>query len=177
MKRKKKLLKLDLGCGQNRHDGYVGVDIIALPKVDVIHDLRYAPWPWKSNSVDEVFCAHFFEHLTGPERIVFMNELGRVLKPKRQAVMIMPNWGSERAVADPTHQWPPLCRASFFYFDKVWRTANKLDHYPITCDFTFTYGFDVSPDWQKRPPEEQEMGKEFYINVVRDLHVILTRRA
>jgi hypothetical protein len=169
-------LKLDLGCGQNPKEGFVGVDISKKAKPKVVHDLRKRPWPWKDNSVEEVFSAHFFEHLSGPERMPFMDELWRVMKVDAKATIITPYWSSMRAVQDPTHSWPPVCEATYLYFNKKWREDNKLSHYPITCDFDFTFGYGPDPDIALRSAEFQQFALKHYTNAALDLHVTLTKR-
>jgi predicted SAM-dependent methyltransferase len=90
-------LKLDLGCGKNKKPGFLGVDCRKFEGVDVVADLSKGTWPWKDGSVDEVHCSHFIEHLTAAERIHFVNELHRVLKPGAPAHVIVPHWNSHRA--------------------------------------------------------------------------------
>ena len=72
----KKEVKLDLGCGKHKKEGFIGVDQAKVEGVDVVHDLKKTPWPWKANSVDEIHCSHFLEHLDGIERIPFMAYAG-----------------------------------------------------------------------------------------------------
>lgn len=126
-------LRLDLGCGPNKAEGFFGVDIMSFPAVDLRHDLT-KPWPWKNDSVSEVHSSHFVEHLTGAQRVPFFNELYRVLKVGAQARIICPNWSHDRAYGDPTHQWPPVSTWMYFYMNKVWRDANA-PHVGYTCDF------------------------------------------
>ena len=173
-------MKVDLACGQRKREGFTGVDAVALPGVDVVHDLTIVPWPFDTASVEEVACSHFFEHLTGAQRLLFMDELFRILPPGGKATVIVPYYSSMRAVQDPTHQWPPVCEASFLYFNKNWRTENALDHYPIQCDFDYGYNYLVNPNTpfqiHLRPEEARNFGIGHYLNVVADLHVFLTRR-
>jgi hypothetical protein len=169
-------MKLDLGCGINKREGFVGVDISADCKADIVHDLRVTPWPFKDGEVTEVWCSHFFEHLSGPERMAFMDELYRVMKPGAQATLITPYWNSMRAIQDPTHAWPPVCEASYLYFNKGWREQNGLQHYPIKCDFDFGYGYALDGDWQVRSQESRQFALKHYNGVVNDLQVVLTRR-
>ena len=171
------ILKLDLACGQNKREGFTGVDISPLCHPDIVHDLRVTPWPWTDGSVAEVHSSHFFEHLTGTERIPFMEELWRILVPAGTATIVTPYWASMRAVQDPTHQWPPVCEASYLYFNKSWREQNGLDHYPITCDFDFSYGYVLDGAWAVRHQEARDFALRHYVSVVNDLQVILTKRS
>lgn len=171
-----KLLRLDLGCGQRKQADHIGVDIHDMDGVDVVMDLRKTPWPWKSNSVESVYSAHFLEHLTGPERIVFMDELYRVLRVGGTALFITPYYASERAIQDPTHAWPTIGPRTYLYFNKEWRKANMLDHYLGKCDFDFVYGYAVEPAIQSRNEEMRNNAIQYYWNSVADLHVTLTKR-
>lgn len=171
-----KLLRLDLGCGQRKQEGHIGVDIHKGEGVDVVLDLRRTPWPWKANSIESVYSAHFLEHLTGPERITFMDELYRVLRVGGTALFITPYYANMRAVQDPTHAWPPLCEASYLYFNKGWREQNGLTHYLGSCDFDFSYGYSVTPATQGRAEEQRNHAIMYYWNAVSDLHVTLTKR-
>jgi SAM-dependent methyltransferase len=168
--------KLDLACGQNKTAGFWGVDIAKAPGVDQVVDLTKTPWPFKVASVEEVACNHFLEHLDGPQRVAFMEELYRVLKAGGKATIVTPYWASMRAVQDPTHKWPPVAESSYLYFNKGWRTANKLDHYAIRCDFDFTYGYNLPPEWTMKHQEVRDHAVRHYQNVVSDLIVTLTKR-
>jgi hypothetical protein len=172
------LLKLDLGCGQNKAEGFLGVDFVAAEGVDIVVDLSRTPWPWDDASVEEVHCSHFLEHLTGEERIGFANELYRVLVPGGKATIITPWWGSVRAIQDPTHKWPPVADNSYLYWNRGWREINKLDHYPFTCDFDFApaYVMAVETGVHMRPEETRAFWLKHYVNMINDLQVVLTKR-
>ncbi|MBL8242850.1 MAG: class I SAM-dependent methyltransferase [Rhodanobacteraceae bacterium] len=170
-------MKLDLGCGSRKAEGFLGVDISAECGADIVHDLRVYPWPFADDSVDEVRCSHFLEHLTGEERMKFMDELWRVMKPGATALIVTPYWQSYGAVQDPTHQWPPICEASYFYFNRAWRETAGVAHYPIRCDFDLNYGFWLGPDWRDKPQQEKGFALRHYCNVAQDLHATLKKRA
>lgn len=169
-------MKLNLGCGSRRKDDFIGVDMTKTDAVDVVHDLRVRPWPFDPDSVEEVYCAHFIEHLTGEERIGFIDELYRVMQRGAQATIIAPYYSSIRAIQDPTHKWPPIAEWSFMYFNKGWRTDNCLQHYEIEADFDFTYGYAINPQWASRNHEAQAFAVRHYLNVVDDVQVVLTKR-
>lgn len=173
-------LKLDIGCGKSKKPGFLGVDAIAFVGVDLVHDMRQ-PWPWADNSVDEVHCSHFVEHLTNVERIHFWNELGRVMKPagktpdKIFARIICPHWSNSCAYGDPTHQWPPMSDWAVYYLNKNWRDANA-PHVPITCDFDFVVGGSWDPWLEVRNQETKMFAMNRYINSYRDLIITLTKK-
>lgn len=169
-------MKLDLGCGRAKKAGFTGVDVTPASDADVVHDLTVVPWPFPDASVDEVWCAQFFEHLTGAQRIAFMEELYRIMKPGAQATLITPYWTSGRAVQDPTHQWPPIVEASYLYFNRAWRETNGLGHYAIGCDFDYRFAFAYTEAWAQKSADEKAFARTHFVNVVTDLHVFLTRR-
>lgn len=176
-KKEIKLIKWDLACGDRKQEGFRGVDIVKTSSTDYIYDLTKTPWPFvKKESVDEYYSSHFFEHLTGKQRMDFMDEIYRTLKVGCKVVIICPYYSSMRAVQDPTHQWPPVCEASFLYFNKGWRDQNKLSHYPIKSDFDFSYGYQLNPNWGSRNEEVKQFAIGQYINVVSDIFVTLIKR-
>lgn len=109
---------LDIGCGGAKQEGYVGIDIRALPGVDVVHDLERFPWPFSDNEFDYARCSHVVEHIT-PHKgvfIEFMNEAWRILKEGAQLVIATPYAGSTGYWQDPTHI-NPCNEYTFEYFD------------------------------------------------------------
>src|SRR5262245_40653975 len=129
-------VKIDFGCGPRKREGFLGVDILAFPGVDTVLDVRKTPWPWHDEGVAEAHASHFLEHLTGPERVGFLNELYRVLIWGGTALIIVPHWTNACAYGDPTHQWPPMSEWAPLYWNKIWRDSNA-PHTGFTCDFDF----------------------------------------
>lgn len=169
-------LKLDLGCGPNPREGFIGVDVLPFDgKVGKVFDLRKSPWPWASGSVDEVHSSHFLEHLTGAERVPFFNELYRVMKKDAKASIVTPHWSSGRAYGDVTHQWPPVVEMFWYYLDKGWRAANA-PHVGLDCDFLATWGYSIDPQWQTRSQETQMFGVSHYREVAQDMIATLVKR-
>ena len=168
-------VRIDLGCGPNKREGFIGVDARQFDgKVDIVHDLRKA-WPWKDGSVDEVHCSHFLEHLSGEERLHFFNELYRVLRKDAKASIIVPHWSSGRAYGDVTHQWPPVVEFFWYYLDRNWRTQNA-PHVDFECDFAVTWGYNVRQDWQARSQETQLFGVNHYREIAQDMIATAVKR-
>lgn len=89
-------MKLNLGCGDKKHDGYVNVDICGNP--DLVCDLSKFPWPFDNDSVDEVFSEHFLEHAEDYERTIL--EIHRILKPGGVIHFVVPYF---KSMAYPWH--------------------------------------------------------------------------
>src|ERR1700761_8728573 len=80
-------LKLSLACGQRKPEGFMGVDIAPAEGVDFVQDLFQFPWTqFADNSVDEIECSHFVEHIPHGDGyhdpfFQFFDEIHRILKP------------------------------------------------------------------------------------------------
>lgn len=137
-------------------------------------DLRQS-WPWEDESVEEVHSAHFVEHLTGPERIHFVNELWRVLTPTGRATLITPHWASCRAYGDLTHQWPPVSEFWFYYLNEEWRKTNAPHNTGYECNFGATWGYSLREDLHSRNQEYQSFAISNYKEAAQDLIATLTK--
>lgn len=168
------LLKLDLGCGKNPRAGFIGVDSRDFGQ-PINADLRQ-PWQWADGSIEEAHCSHFVEHLTGPERIHFVNELYRVLIPGGKCTVIVPHWASCRAYGDLTHQWPPVSEFWFYYLAKEWRAQNAPHNDEYKCDFDATWGYSMHPAITPRNLEYQQHAMQFFKEACQDTIATLVAR-
>lgn len=173
-KQAKAILKYDLGCGNNKQEGFTGIDIAKTDSADIVFDLFKPKWTFaKDDSVDALHCSHFFEHV--PDMMAFMNECHRILKHGGQLTVISPYYSSVRCWQDPTHK-NAISEMSFLYYNKEWRTMNGLEHYPITADFDFTYQYILDPIWALKSEEAKQFAIKHYMNVVSDIWVCLTKK-
>lgn len=173
--------RLDLGCGINKAPGCSGVDSRPFEGVDIVLDLtakendEFVTWPWDDNSVEFVHSSHFVEHLDADERIHFVNELYRILKPGGQASLVVPHWASCRAYGDLTHKWPPVSEFWFYYLKKEWRDANAPHNDFYTCDFEVTWGYNLHQELLVRNQEYQTFAMTFYKEAAQDIVATLTK--
>ena len=93
--------RLHLGCGTAIKAGWVNHDMVQLPGVDVVHDLREFPWPFADGQFDELYMKDVLEHL--PDTIRTMDELYRITRPGAKVYISVPYWNSNTATGDPTH--------------------------------------------------------------------------
>ena len=157
-----------------------------------VHSAIDFPWPFKDQSVDEIECSHYVEHIphgdgSSDPFLQFLDEMYRVLIPvefspdnpniatKGYATIVAPYYSSVLAWQDPTHL-RAISEASFLYANKEWRKTNGLDHYPVSCDFDFFYNFALNGRLAGRNPEYVGQQVATTINAVDDIVVTLMRR-
>lgn len=170
----KPTLRLDLGCGKNKREGFTGVDSRDFGQ-EITHDLATA-WPWADNSVEEAHSSHFIEHLNAEQRIHFVNELYRVLIPGGKAQIIVPHWASCRAYGDLTHQWPPVSEFWFYYLNKDWRAQNAPHNDGYTCNFDATWGYSLRQDLMVRNQEYQMYAMNNFKEAAQDIIATLVKK-
>jgi predicted SAM-dependent methyltransferase len=175
--------KIDLACGNSKREGFIGIDIAQTDSTDYIVDLTKYPWPIESNSVEELNCSHYIEHIphdvnnpndTRDGLIQFMDECYRILKSEGKLRIIVPFLTSVRAFQDPTHQ-RFICKETFQYFNQEWIKAWNLEHYNIKSNFNAVFSYFISNELVLKSKEirEQAFNKDW--NAIDDLLVDLIK--
>jgi predicted SAM-dependent methyltransferase len=98
-------MRLNLGCGHRKMDGWLNVDKVAACAPDQIVDLEVLPWPWADNSVEAVMLSHTLEHLGAATDIYLgiFRELYRVCRPGATITVVVPHPRHDHFLNDPTH--------------------------------------------------------------------------
>ena len=116
--------RLNVGCGRDIRpaaEGWVNMDLLPMPGVDVAHDMLAFPWPFPDGHFDHVLAQHVLEHV--PHRIdgsgrdgflLFLEEVHRVLAPRGTFEAVVPHWEHESYWRDPTHT-RTVHPGNFFY--------------------------------------------------------------
>lgn len=104
-------MRLNLGCSDRPTPGWVNVDIV--PPCDQVADLSLT-WPWEDSTVDAVLAEDIIEHIA--DKIHFMNELWRVMKPGAVVTIVTPEATGPGYWQDPTHKSGWVLN-SFQYFE------------------------------------------------------------
>ena len=113
-------IKLDIGCGKNKREGYIGIDKIAYEGVDCHWDVEWG-LPFGDNSIEAIYASHFLEHTQ--HFIFIMEEFYRVLKPNGIAEIKVPHWAGHWAFTEH--------HVRFFNFFSFEEFANN-HRYPIS---------------------------------------------
>jgi|PlaIllAssembly_1097288.scaffolds.fasta_scaffold03221_2 hypothetical protein len=98
-------MKLNLGCGDKKMEGYVNVDNDPRVQPDVLLDLEKDKWIWENDSVDEIVAHHILEHL-GDGYFHFLQEMYRVGKDGAIIHVLVPHPRHDVFLNDPTHKRP-----------------------------------------------------------------------
>lgn len=93
----RRLIKIDLGGGFNKPEGYLSVDNI---NGDITANLNER-WPFEDNSVGVIRAHDIFEHL--PNKMHAMQEAYRVLADGGWLLVSVPSTDGRGAFQDPTH--------------------------------------------------------------------------
>lgn len=134
-------LKLHLGCGPNRKDGWVNVDLLDSGS-DLQLDIR-EPWPFPGNSASYIYSEHVFEHFElHHEASHFLQEALRVLKSGGIFDVVVPDTEMAlKAYGNPrSAYWPDAA--------KPWHPdwcQTELDHinYHFRQDGEHKYAWDA----------------------------------
>jgi len=86
-------VKLDIGCGLKKREGFLGIDIVRTESVDIIAKVENLPF--KDSSVDVIYTRHTLEHVDDFEKAV--KEMWRVFKPNAIIEIIVPFWAHHYA--------------------------------------------------------------------------------
>jgi len=138
-------LKVDLGCGYYKPDGYIGVDngIGFISQIendknqpDIFMDITASPLPFKNNSCDEVRASHILEHI---DALPVMEEVHRLLKPQTGLFRIILPYANSAEGLYPGHT---------VFFTEKWFQENIWfnDRFEIKNEYYYK-----SAIWKKVP--------------------------
>lgn len=96
-------MKLNIGSGYTKIDGYLNVDDDDLVKPDYVVDFEKGILPFGDNSVDAIIAHHILEHI-GDNFILLMQEIYRVCKNGAIIDILVPHHNHDVFHNDPTHK-------------------------------------------------------------------------
>ena len=144
---------LDIGCGQKKMEGAIGIDFSPFSMADIILDLNKEKLPFEDNSVDYIYTSHNLEHLTIEGFYNIISEMYRVSKPDAQIYITVPYFTNTLNFANPFHN-NQICfnehTFRFFSSSKDCKALKKEEYQTPTC-----------PDWGLRYSANSELSIEF----------------
>ena len=178
------VVKIDIGCGREKEEGYFGIDRFSMPGVDLTLDLERDRLPFCDNSIDHVVTYHALEHLRDYSHIV--KEVYRVLKPNAQFFVCVPYAYNSLNVANVYHL-SRFNEHSFRFFsheescsalpEHLWKAhyarswgLAQSDNSVLDCNFRLVkVEMDYEPNYRLLDDVEKERARLAYNNVVHNI--------
>ena len=183
--------KLDIACGMQKQEGFIGIDKVKTDQTDIVHDLLQFPWPIEDASIWEAHCSHFVEHIPIqiPKVIIdkgcfmgieyeyglfkFMEELYRIMMMGGLVTIVAPYYTSIRAWQDPTHT-RAITDLTFDYFSKG--KIGGVDHYVPKCNFEVVHRrYVLNKELEALGDEARAWALRHNYNVVDDIQFTLRK--
>lgn len=124
-----KVEKIDMACGNNKKDGFCGIDIDKYDNVDLVMDLRFKKLPFKDGQLSHVYASHFLEHLTFEENLYLFNEVYRCMKVGGIFEVVVPHGMSYAGMVDLSH--------------KTFWTEDTFGYFTPENKYYYSWFFDV----------------------------------
>jgi hypothetical protein len=174
-------LKVNVGSGGKKLEGYVNIDCQPATQPDVVCDISKDRWPFDDNSVEGAHASHIFEHLAPGEPFFHcLRELYRVCRNGAKVEVILPHPRHDIFLNDPSHL-QALMPGTFVMFSKRLIAENAAKGQILTpfCDFigvdfdlrSVEYSFDPMVD--KDDPELEWKAKHL-ANIIFEWRTTLT---
>lgn len=134
-------LKINLGCGLERIDGYTNIDEDRLVNPDYVINLddMNIKLPFEDNSVEAIHAHHILEHI-GEGFIPLMKELYRVSEHGCILDIEVPHHQHERFYSDPTHK-RPITVSGMMMFSKK-ENKREIEQYNSHSGMGLKYDID-----------------------------------
>src|SRR5208283_2288415 len=155
--KRKQMMKLNLGCGDQKLEGYINCD---LHQEDADMKFDASKLPFDDNSVDEIAAYHLIEHFNFRQAFDVLREWRRVLKPGGKIILETPDfYNSCKIFVESNDQTKVLLYNHFF----AWAWLPGQIHYFLYTEQQLAgtlreCGFEnmmrVSPDsiYARSPP-------------------------
>lgn len=109
---------LDIGCGPNKDEGWIGIDHYPFEGVDIVRDLRRG-LPFADSTMEYIRAKQILEHFNGEDLIFIVEELWRVCINRVVIQVFVPNKESPNNGKDFTHIKTDWDQWSFQMWEKV----------------------------------------------------------
>lgn len=102
-------MKINIGSGNKKIDGFINLDLDSDCNPDYVIDLEKDSLPFEDSSVEIVAAHHILEHL-GEGYFFCLKELYRVCKNEARIYITAPHPRHDNFLHDPTHKRPITAR-------------------------------------------------------------------
>lgn len=125
---------LDIGCGANKNPGFVGLDILDLPGVDIVWDFNRTPWPLPDECVLKAVASHVLEHILPTYETARLEPLVQLLVKKG----IFTQKEADDELGKPS-------RGFLGFMDELWRVMKPGGQFAAVMPHASSPGFAQDP--------------------------------
>jgi predicted SAM-dependent methyltransferase len=150
-------MKINIGAGDRKVEGFVSCDYDSLSNPDYVFDLEKDKFPFEDNSVEAVIAHHVLEHL-GEGYFHCLQEIYRVCKHEAMIDILVPHHRNDEFFDDPTHRRPITVGGLRLFSKRYNELAREQKVYASRLADYFNVNFEVVT-WDYIPRDEYR--KEF----------------
>jgi len=172
-------MKLNLGSGIKRYEGFLNVDSDPSVQPDILVDLETGKLPIEDNSVDEIKAYHIFEHI-GSNFFSFLQELYRVCQDGAIIDVHVPHPRHDYFLGDPSHV-RPITIENMRRFSKRYNDTERADTGSTLFAYLYNVDFEIIEHEYKletyfremiegKTDDEINMMARLYNNVIQEIH-------
>jgi SAM-dependent methyltransferase len=176
-------MKLNLGAGDTKIDGFINCDYDPAANPDYCFNLEKDPFPFPDNSVDTVVAHHVLEHM-GEGYFHCLQEIYRVCQPGAIIHIRVPHHRHDHFLDDATHRRPITVQGIRLFsqkYNKLCRAqkvaASRLGEYFKVdfeiLDFQYTPSDNYREVFEGKPKDEVERYISEHNNVVQEVYIKL----
>ena len=176
-------MKIIIGSGGTKLDGFVTCDYDPLAEPDYVFNLETDKFPFEDNSVEVVVAHHVFEHL-GEGYFHCLKELYRVCKHGATIDVRVPHYRHDYFFDDPTHRRPITVGGLLLFSKKHNKLCKEQGAASSRLGDWLDVDFEIA-DWQPTPAaqyreqfngmpkEEVELYLREHNNIIEELWIKL----
>jgi len=118
-------MKLHLGCGTKKLDGWINIDSVVACNPDLVHDISQ-PLPYEDCTVDEILAEDLLEHFNKYFRFVVFYEWMRVLKIGGNVTLQVPDF---KKILKKFNKFGYDNFVDFIFGENMWESKFYIDHF------------------------------------------------
>jgi hypothetical protein len=167
-------IKINLGCGVQKIDGFVNIDVRSECEPDKVMDLMQFPWDLPDDSVDHIVAKDILEHVghTHEDLVRVLQEMYRVSCDGAAWEVQYPHHRCDLAVDDPTHV-RLLTQNTFRLFDQD-RAKKLIELNQAETPLAIMHDVDIEvcdvkhewvPYWSEKVRAREMTEEQLYFNL------------
>ena len=104
-------IRLNLGCGGDKRQGYINIDVRADVQPDMVWDLEVTPLPFPDNCAEEIIAKDVIEHISWRRVEPLLRDLYRILMPGGRIYIQVPDLEAiaRKVILNPDFCYNDLC--------------------------------------------------------------------